>query len=224
MTRANQIPLDLPVSSAEARDDLIVSPANAFAVDFLDAWPAWPGSLAILCGPPGSGKTHMARIWAARSGALTIPVAGLARFEHEPVPASNIVVDDASAGTVRETALFHLLNHVRAANRHCLITARRLPSAWGVALPDLVSRLRSAQLVELAEPDDALLSQVMVKLFADRQIAVDPGVIDYVVKRMERSLAAAGALVAEMDREALARNRRVTRAIAANALEKIAQS
>lgn len=221
MNHSSQIPLDLPVTSADARDDLIVSPANAFAVDFLDAWPNWPGPVAVLRGPAGSGKTHMARVWAEMAGAPVMSARDIDRFEREPVAADNIVIEDARAGAIAETALFHVLNHVRGAGGHCLITSRQLPGEWRVALPDLVSRLRAAQLVELAAPDDALLRQVMVKLFADRQVSVDPGVVDYVARRMERSLAAAGALVAEMDREALARNRRVTRAVAAAALEKL---
>lgn len=218
MNRSGQIPLDLPVTSAQARDDLIVSPANSFAVDFIDAWPEWPGPIAVLCGPPGSGKSHMARAWADAANALVLRAGALWRFETEPVPAINLVVEDADSGDASEKALFHLLNHVRAAGGHCLITCRRPPSAWNVMLPDLASRLRAAQLVRLSEPDDNLLRQVMVKLFADRQIAVDPGVIDYLIRRMDRSLDLANRLVAAMDREALSRNGRVTRAIAAAVL------
>jgi chromosomal replication initiation ATPase DnaA len=218
---ARQIPLDLPVSSAEEREDLIVSPANAHAVDFIEAWPDWPGPLAVLAGPVGSGKTHMARIWAALSGAQTIAMDELDAAGPEIADARNIVVEDACVGVIPETALFHVVNHIRAIGGHCLITSREWPTAWRVALPDLASRLRAAQLVELSEPDDTLLRQVIVKLFADRQIAVDAGVVDYVVLRMERSLGAARELVAEMDREALSRNARVTRTIAAAALKKL---
>ena len=224
MNPSGQIPLDLPVVSAQARDDLIVTRSNAFAVDFLDAWPDWPGPLAILRGPAGSGKSHMARSWAETCGALVLDGDDLQRFETEPVPAANIVIEDADALTSGETALFHLINHIRSSRGYCLITARLPPAAWKVTLPDLVSRLRAAQLVELNEPDDDLLRHVMVKLFADRQMVVEPGVVDYVVRRMERSLGAAGRLVAEMDREALARNGRVTRPIAAAALARAAGS
>lgn len=221
MNRSGQIPLDLPVNSAQARDDLIVSPANAFAVDFIDAWPDWPGPIAVLCGPPGSGKSHMARAWADAANALVLRADALRRYETEPVAAINLVVEDADSGDICETALFHLLNHVRAGGGHCLVTSRQPPAAWKVKLPDLASRLRAAQLVTISEPDDELLRQVMVKLFADRQIAVDPGVIDYLLRRMDRSLDLANRLVAGMDREALARSGRVTRAIAAAVLARI---
>lgn len=221
MNRPRQIPLELPLAAAETRDDLIVTAANAFAVAFLDSWPDWPGPLTILRGPAGSGKTHMARAWATLADAHVV-AAGELRDDRPPVTGANVVVEDAGTGTIAETTLFHLINHVRAAGGHCLVTTRLAPAEWGVRLPDLNSRLRAAQLVELAGPDDDLLARVMVKLFADRQVAVDPGVVDYVVQRMERSLAAAGRLVAEMDREALARSGRVTRAIAAAALAKLA--
>lgn len=221
---ARQIPLDLPVASAEARDDLIVSPANMHAVDFIDAWPDWPGPVVVLAGPVGSGKSHMARIWAAQSQATVLAMETLEEAGPELTETSAVVLEDARGGAIPQTALFHLLNHVRAVGGHCLITSRQWPTAWQVSLPDLESRLRAAQLVELAEPDDAMLRQVIVKLFADRQVAVDPGVVDYVVTRMERSLGAAGRLVAEMDREALARSARVTRAIAASALRKLAMA
>jgi chromosomal replication initiation ATPase DnaA len=136
----------------------------------------------------------------------------------------NVVLEDADRGAIPETALFHLINHLRATGGHCLITSRLWPNTWQVELPDLASRLRAAQLVELSEPDDDLLRQVIVKLFADRQIAIDPGVVDYLVTRMERSLDAAGRLVAEMDHEALARGARLTRVVAATALKRLAMA
>ena len=211
-----QIPFDLPVASALERDDLFVTSANALAVELIDSWPQWPGSLVVLAGPAGSGKTHLAGVWSKASGAGITEMSALdATFP----PANNyLVIENARAGAIREAALFHILNHVRAEGGHCLITSREWPSAWGVTLPDLNSRLRAAQMVELAEPDDALLSAVLVKLFADRQIAAPRTLINWLLARMERSLDAARILVAEMDREAMARGTKISRAIAAQAL------
>lgn len=216
-----QLPLELPVESALERDDLIVSQANALAVGLIDSWPDWPGPVVILVGPAGSGKSHLARVWRQESGAALISMADL--DASAPPQSICLAIEDASPEGVPEQALFHILNHVRAEGGHCLITARRRPSAWNIRLPDLTSRLRAAQIVELGEPDDALLAAVLVKLFADRQIAVPPSIIAYVASRMERSLEAAGRLVAEMDREALSRGGRITRAVAARALEAIAR-
>ncbi|MCG6858099.1 MAG: hypothetical protein LJE67_08530 [Salaquimonas sp.] len=219
-----QIPLNLPVDSAQAREDLLVSPANCRAVEFIDAWPDWPGTVAVLAGPVGSGKSHMAGIWAESADALTVPMDRLETIGDRIENIQNVVLEDADRGAIPETALFHLINHLRATGGHCLITSRLWPNTWQVELPDLASRLRAAQLVELSEPDDDLLRQVIVKLFADRQIAIDPGVVDYLVTRMERSLDAAGRLVAEMDHEALARGARLTRVVAATALKRLAMA
>lgn len=211
-----QLPLDLPLEAAQERDDLIVTPANSLAVEMIDGWPQWPGPVVVLAGPPGSGKSHIARVWSAMSGADILDMAAL--DSSAPPATANVVLEDARAGAVPEEALFHLINHVRSEGGHCLITSREWPAAWGVRLPDLASRLRASQLVELSEPDDALLSAVMVKLFADRQVVAPPQVISWLAARMERSLDAARTVVAGIDREALARGVRITRALAAEVL------
>ncbi|MEZ5872601.1 MAG: hypothetical protein R3D32_12305 [Nitratireductor sp.] len=215
-----QLPLELPFSSATARDDLIVSPANIQAVNLIDSWPDWPAHAVILHGPVGTGKSHMARIWAEQADALMMNGARLADWKPGNDGGYCFVVEDIARNVVMDEVLFHLLNHARAHGGHCLMTSREPPSDWGVQLPDLQSRLRAATLVEISAPDDTLLRQVIVKLFADRQLAVDPGVVDYLVTRMERSLGAAGALVAEIDHEALARRSAVTRSLASLALQK----
>jgi chromosomal replication initiation ATPase DnaA len=125
-----------------------------------------------------------------------------------------LVVEDLATWHVEERALFHLLNLAREQNANLLFTARSPPGAWPVKLPDLVSRLRELPIVNLDPPDDALLRAVLVKLFADRQLAVDEALIAYLVTRMERSFAAARATVAALDREALRQQRPVTRALA----------
>jgi chromosomal replication initiation ATPase DnaA len=217
--RERQIPLDLPVAPAFQREDLIVTKANRMAVDMIDAWPDWPGSVLVLCGPPGSGKSHIASAWASASGAAHVPIDALATAAQEN--ALNYVVEDAGPGNVPEQALFHLLNHVRAEGGSCLITSRSLPSSWQVALPDLASRLRAAHFVEISAPDDALLSAVMVKLFADRQMTPASQIIDYLISRMERSLEFAGRLVTEIDRETLARGTKVSKSLVGDVLSRL---
>lgn len=213
MTALRQLAFDLPHAGSRGREDLITGRANARAIEFIDNWPDWPGPVALLAGPPGSGKSHVAAAWAQAAGATTVQASEIGRAL--PPRTANFLVEDAGPGAVDERALFHLLNHVRAERGHCLIVARTRPGEWGLALPDLISRLRAAPMVEISEPDDALLRAVIVKLFADRQVEPPPAVVDYMVARMERSLAAAGALVAAIDAEALARKCRVTRPLAA---------
>ncbi|MCT7375901.1 DnaA regulatory inactivator HdaA [Chelativorans salis] len=211
-----QLPLDLAHEEARTRDDLVVTPANARAVALVESWPDWPSSVTVLAGPAGAGKSHLAAIWRAHSGARQVAAdridgATLAAAEHGPV-----LVDDADSAARDETALFHLINTVRGADTHLLLTARRFPTGWGVRLPDLLSRLKAAALVEIDEPDDVLLAGVIVKLFADRQVAVEPHVVQFLVRRIERSLSTAQQVVERLDRAALERKTRITRALAAD--------
>ena len=200
-----------------AREDLVVSDANRAATDFLDAWPHWPVSTAVVAGPVGAGKTHLANIWAARADARFLsPLT-----DEPPDDGAAYVVEDMAQGAFSEQWLFHLVNSVRAHGGQLLMTSRRWPGDWGVALPDLASRLRTFHVVELHEPDDALLRGVLLKLFADRQLSVHANVVDYLAMRMERSLACAQALVDTVDRLSLSEQRPASRQLAARALEQV---
>jgi chromosomal replication initiation ATPase DnaA len=197
-------------------EDFLVSGSNEQAVRLVNAWPDWPNPITVLVGPQGSGKTHLVSVWRAISGAVSFPATALpdavTQVRERPLP---IAIEDFDQARVDEHAAFHLLNLARERRFDLLITGRRPPGEWPIALPDLRSRLRSAALVTIDEPDEALLSAVLVKLFADRQLSVDPDVIGYVMRRMERSMAAAQALVEALDRAALAEKRAVTRGLAA---------
>ena len=210
-----QLPLDLAHDEAKSRDDLVVGPSNAQAVALVDRWPDWPAPVAILAGPAGSGKSHLAHVWQEASGAAAFAPGRLGREAIEAAGRGPVLIDDADAGTLDEAGLFHLVNAVRQAGTSLLMTARRFPAAWGVALPDLASRLRAAATVEIHEPDDMLLAAVTTKLFADRQIEVEPHVVQFLVRRIERSLSSAIEAVARLDRIALERKSRITRALAA---------
>ena len=217
--KPRQLPLSMPHEAAMSREDFLVGEGNREAMAFIDAWPDWPASIVLLIGPAGSGKTHLVNIWAEMSRATVISAADLCR--EDPVAlvrTGAVAVEDADDSALDEAALFHLINAARGRGASVLITAHAAPSAWGLTLPDLVSRLRAAQPACLGPPDDELLEKVMVKLLADRQLTVDAGVLDYLLVRMERSFAAACLLVDALDRESLARGRRITRAIAAEVL------
>ncbi|MCF3643252.1 DnaA regulatory inactivator HdaA [Rhizobium sp. TRM95111] len=218
---AEQLPLAFGHDAATGRDDLLVSDPLSAAVSIVDAWPRWPSPVVILAGPVGSGKSHLASIWRERAGATAIhPVAGAgaeAAAEHGPV-----LFEDADRRGFDDQSLFHVINNVRQHGHALLVTTRLWPMSWPVELPDLRSRLKAATVVEIGEPDDELLSQVIVKLFADRQLFVDDRLVAYIVARMERSLDAAQTLVERLDRLALARGSRVTRALAHEVLGELA--
>ncbi|MFT0892615.1 AAA family ATPase [Pseudochelatococcus sp. G4_1912] len=220
-----QLPLDLPVDTRLEAEDFLVGPANTHAYAMIESWPAWPDTLLRLIGPEGSGKTHLASIWAQRAGASVVSIADVTTDKVEALAAQNaLVIEDADQMPRDEHALFHLLNVMRRKNASSgasmLITARTKPEEWGLVTPDLLSRLRLSPSVAIDAPDDALLRAVLVKLFVDRQLLVDTSVVEALGRRMERSLAAAGALVEMLDREALSHSRRITRVFALSMLDR----
>lgn len=220
--RPRQLAFDLPLDSRHGVEDFLVGPSNELAYGLIESWPQWPDAWLRLVGPEGAGKTHLAAIWAARSHAWTVK-AGEVTSQAVPhlVSGGALVVEDCDAGPRDEPAMFHLMNAIKARGGYLLLTARTEPDRWGVALPDLLSRLRLAAQAKIEPPDDALLRALLVKLFIDRQLVVDTGIIEMLTQRMERSFAAARALVDALDRLSLERGRRVTRALVQEVLAKL---
>lgn len=216
---ARQMSFDLPVASAMTRDDFILDDANQKAFDIIVAWPDWPSNVVVLAGPVGSGKSHLAAIHGQQSGATHLNNDELPKPEDLPLLGNApVIIEDAYAVQLDETRMFHLLNHIRERDTTLLITSRSWPDSWPLTLPDLRSRLRAAYPLELNEPGDQLLRQVLVKLFADRQLTIETRVLDYILVRMERSLSAAGRLVTDLDRLSLEEGRPITRQLAADVL------
>lgn len=220
---ARQLPFDLPSVPRLGREEFLAAPCNRAALTLIDQWPDWPARCLLLAGPPGCGKSHLCAIWARRAGAREIrPDALPSVLELAQSPPGAMVLDGLEF--VRdETALFHLLNFAAEHEAFLLMSARRPPSAEEVRLPDLLSRLRRAPVMEIGAPDDALMRAVLEKLIRDRQLSVDDAVLDYAALRLERSLEAARGFVAELDRESLAQGRRVTRALAGEVLERFTE-
>jgi chromosomal replication initiation ATPase DnaA len=212
-----QLPLEFGHATSHDEADFVVGDGNRLAFLHLTAWPGWPGPLTLLVGPEKSGKSHLARIWAARAGAAAPRPEELDRLAGAG-GATPLLIEDVDRTGYDEAALFHLLNQSMRDGRAVLLTAREPVGSWPYATEDLRSRARLATLLLVTPAGDIELAQMLVKLFGDRQIAIDPRVVGYVAARMERSPAEAVALVELMDRLALARGSAVTRGVAAAAL------
>ncbi len=220
-----QLPLALRHEPDFSRDSFMGGPSNSAALALVEAWPNWPAAVVILSGPGGSGKTHLAHIWAERSGAEFLDPARLAAGSTlAGLPRRGVILEDIDPDNVPEQALFHLINSAKEAGIDLLITSARPAQEWQIALPDLRSRLRLATPAALMHPDEDLLRRALVKLFADRQLVIDKPVLDYLLARMERSLAAAVEVVSAVDREALASGRPITRRLAAAVLPSVAEN
>jgi chromosomal replication initiation ATPase DnaA len=220
---ARQLTFDLGHDPAQGREAFFVGPSNAVALAALDGWERWPNRRMLLVGPSGSGKSHLAAIWAGdvearRIEGFTLAMQGdLTGLAGGPVVVEN--AEDLAGERGRESSLFHLWNLMGETGQPLLITSAQPPRDWGIALPDLASRLQSAPVTRLEPPDDALLSAVLVKLFADRQLTVDPVVITWLLQRMDRSIAAARDVVGRLDHLSLQRRAPVSRGMAAEILD-----
>ena len=211
-----QLVLALDHAVSFAREDFLAGPSNAAALTLIDRWPDWPAQVMALVGPQGSGKSHLAAIWAEMAGARVLAAKLLSETDLPAAFATGaLVVEDVEPAGLDERALFHLLNLAREEDAYVLLTARAPLAGFPVSLRDLHSRLRALPSVALAPPDDVLLRSLIVKLAADRQLAVDEALVNYLANRIERSFAGARAAVALLDQEAMRQHRPVTRALAA---------
>jgi chromosomal replication initiation ATPase DnaA len=214
-----QLAFALPHAESLTRDNFLEGPANAAGLALVDSWPEWPNRIMLLVGPEGSGKSHLAAIWAEQAGARSTTAHALTAAEVPGALATGaLVVEDLRSSDVDERALFHLMNLAREDEASVLVTAREPPSAFQFELRDLRSRLRAIPTVSLLPPDDQLFRALIVKFCADRQLAADETVVSYLATRIERSYAAARQAVELLDTEALRLGRPVTRALAAELL------
>lgn len=219
-----QMVLDLPLRAALGREDFLVTPSNEAAVAVIDRYPAWPSYAMVLLGAPGSGKSHLLEVWRQASEARLIRADDLATLAPGALnEIKALAIDDAPGGRLNETALFHLFNLARQTGGHILIATESHPVTWGVALPDLASRLKALPVAKLEPPDDALLRGVLVKLFGDRQLMVDEQVISYLMLRMPRSLDVARGLVSAIDQLALEEKAAITKPLVSRVLQQLTE-
>jgi chromosomal replication initiation ATPase DnaA len=218
--RPRQLAFDLDFRAARGREDFLVSPVNQAAVDAIDRWRSWHQQMQAIAGPAGSGKTHLVEVWRDMTGAARVRASDIAEGTiAEATGAGAIAVEDLDRGIGDERVLFHLFNLAREGRLSLLLTTQALPGEIEIALPDLRSRLRAVPLTRIEPPDEALLRALLVKLMADRQQEISPKVIEYVVKRMERSADMARRFVRELDRHALAARRDLTIPLAREVLD-----
>ena len=217
-----QLVLALDHAESFAREDFLAGPPNAAGLALIERWPDWPAPAMALVGPEGAGKSHLAAIWAEASGARVLSAKLIGETDLPGALATGaLVVEDLSPEAFDERALFHLLNLAREQSAFLLLTSRAPPAGFTLAIRDLASRLRALPVVTLAPPDDALLRALIVKLAADRQLALDEALVTFLVNRIERSYAAARAALTRMDEEAMRLHRPVTRALAADLFREI---
>jgi chromosomal replication initiation ATPase DnaA len=214
---SEQLTLDLPHRATLGREDFLVTDSNAAAVALIDQWPNWPSYGAVIVGPPGSGKSHLVEVWRQKSGAQfctseTLTIEGVPTLLGTSHCAIEITISMA------ERAIFHALNYARQEGHNLLFTSAEPISEWKITIPDLASRLKALPTVMIGQPDDALLRGVLVKLFLDRQIAVDETTLNYMLLRMPRSLQSARSIVAQIDQQAMAEKAEITRHFVARVL------
>lgn len=220
---AQQLTFDLPARTSRERGDFYVTDSNAVAMAAVEGWAEWPSRKMVITGPAGAGKSHLARVWCDLSGAKLIDAQLLTTIEPGDYAGAHVVVEDAdriAGDDEAEATLFHLHNLVLAEGGSLLLTSRAAPSRWGLALPDLASRMEATPVVSLEAPDETLIAALIVKLFDDRQIAAPPSVVNYLAPRLPRSLKDVADMVAALDAMSLTEGRAVSRRMAQALLDK----
>jgi hypothetical protein len=216
----SQLVLDLPHRQALDAEDFLVSSCNEGALALVESWPDWPSHAIVITGPGGSGKSHLVNVWRTRSAALVTAGSDLSENTLAAFRATGaLAVEDIDAGISDDRLLFHLLNVAREHKLSLLLTAGRAPGELEISLPDLRSRVRALPHAPILPPDEGLIAALLVKLFSDRQLRIEPHVVSHLARHLDRSTEAVQRAVALIDRLALASRRRVTRALVSEALQ-----
>jgi DnaA regulatory inactivator Hda len=228
VTGCRQLLFDFDHAPSLRDEDFLVTDDNREACAWLERWPHWPAPALVVYGPPGCGKTHLLHVFLERTAGLPLTLCDL-QNRHlverlDAAPAWALDDADRHLGPTHEVALLHVYNTIWETKRHLLLTAREPPSRWPVALADLRSRLKASPAAGIRPPGDPLMRAVLVKLFADRQLQVDDGVLTYVLSHMERTFDAARLIVARIDETALHGHRRITTALVRDVLKAAGES
>jgi chromosomal replication initiation ATPase DnaA len=214
-----QLTLKLAPDPGYEPENFFISQSNEQAFEMIELWPNWPDPLLILIGPAGAGKSHLGAIWVAHASAAVQSASSLSAVDIGALASKGpLLIEDADAIGGGEAQLFHLVNIMRERGTALVLTAKTQPDCWNLRTADLLSRLRLAPSVAIGLPDDELMRAVLLKILIERQLVVDTSIISYIALRLERSLGAARSFVDALDREALARQTRITKAIARDVL------
>lgn len=217
---AEQLAFDLPANVRLGAKDFFVSAANHTAFALISAPEHWPDGKLSLVGPAGSGKTHLAKVFATQSGAQILPAAQI--DPSAALPEGPCVIEDGETlPRAAEEWLFHAHNHLRAVGMPLLLTGRSAPARWDIALPDLASRLSAATTAKIDDPDDPLLLAVLLKHFQDRQLMPAPDALSYLERHLPRSFDAIRQTVETLDRAALAERKTLTRPFVRRVLDSL---
>lgn len=215
--KAEQLILGLPFRPALGREDFLVAGSNREAIDFIDSWPDWREPVAVIYGPKSCGKSHILNVWRSRTDGIALTADDLSAEKLEAtlnqLP-GNFTIDNLdeimSAGAPVQQAVFHLINAIRNKGGSLLCTTCILPGEWDIALKDLESRLKGAHLLKIDVPDDDLLFAIFVKLFHERQMVVEPDIIQYILARCDRDFETIFSMVEKIDAASLQQKRRIT--------------
>jgi chromosomal replication initiation ATPase DnaA len=230
MPTSSQIAFNFVPHPYLGREDFMVSACNAKAVQYIDNWPSWPYFAICLYGPSGCGKTHLSRIFSDRVSIMThypykIPYIKAQKITLETTfdlfnKHRCLIVEDLDEN-INQEALFHLYNLYRNEGGNILFTSQEAPARLKFTLPDLQSRLNIVPTIEIGEPDDEMLSALILKLFSDRQLMVSPEIIHYMINNMHRSFSTCNKLVEEIDNISLARKRAISINIIKEAIQNL---
>jgi len=227
---SQQLTIEFDHRPSFGKEDFIVAKCNVEAVSMIDNWFNWPSFALCLYGPEGSGKTHLANVFASHVSLAANHPYKIPFIKAKDIDMSMphklfeqhycLIVEDLEELTDFEAA-FHLYNLYKNEGGNILFTSKVAPARLNIPLADLRSRLNTVPAIEIQEPDDELLSALIIKLFSDRQLSISLELMNFILSNMERSFSYAKRLVSEIDTVSLAKKRAISIPVVKEAMENL---